>query len=73
VITVGSIGLENPDWAGAKSTDVDELVKRMSDGEFDLAAVGRQLLSEPDWPKMIQQGRYDDITPYTKEALSGLE
>jgi 2,4-dienoyl-CoA reductase-like NADH-dependent reductase (Old Yellow Enzyme family) len=72
VITVGSIGLDNPNWAGAASTDVDELVKRMEAGEFDLAAVGRQLLSDASWPIKIREGRYKDIEPYTKAALSGL-
>ncbi len=72
VITVGSIGLEDPSWEGAKSTDVDELVKRMGAGEFDLAAVGRQLLSEPQWPIKIREGRLGEIEPYSKASLSGL-
>ncbi len=72
VITVGSIGLEDPSWEGAKSTDVDELVKRMGEGEFDLAAVGRQLLSEPQWPIKIREGRLGEIEPYSKASLSGL-
>jgi len=73
VITVGSIGLDDPSWAGAKSTDVDELVKRMETGEFDLAAVGRQLLSEPEWAIKVREGRYEEIEPYTQKSLSGLK
>ncbi|HJM94402.1 MAG: NADH:flavin oxidoreductase [Alphaproteobacteria bacterium] len=71
-ITVGSIGLDDPSWAGANSTDVDVLVKRMEKGEFDLAAVGRQLLSEAEWANKIREGRYQEIEPYTKKSLSGL-
>ncbi|MBT3373802.1 MAG: NADH:flavin oxidoreductase [Rhodospirillaceae bacterium] len=71
-ITVGSIGLDDSSWAGANSTDVDELVKRMEKGEFDLAAVGRQLLSEAEWANKIRDGRYQEIEPYTKKSLSGL-
>ena len=71
-ITVGSIGLDDPSWAGANSTDVDELVKRMEKGEFDLAAVGRQLLSEAEWANKVRAGQYQEIEPYTKKSLSGL-
>ena len=73
VITVGSIGLDDPSWAAANSTDVDELVKRMAEGEFDFAAVGRQLLSEPNWPIKVREGRYEEIEPYTQKSLSGLD
>ncbi len=72
VITVGSIGLDDPSWAGANSTDVDELVKRMEAGEFDLAAVGRQLLSEPAWANKVRDGRYQEIEPYSVKALKEL-
>jgi 2,4-dienoyl-CoA reductase-like NADH-dependent reductase (Old Yellow Enzyme family) len=72
VITVGSIGLDDPSWAGANSTDVDELIRRMEEGEFDLAAVGRQLLSEPNWPIKVRESRFDEIEPYSKKSLSGL-
>ncbi|MCW9033697.1 MAG: NADH:flavin oxidoreductase [Rhodospirillales bacterium] len=73
VITVGSIGLDDPSWAGAKSTDVDELIRRMGEGEFDLAAVGRQLLSDAEWAIKIKEGRLDKIEPYTQKSLSGLK
>ncbi len=71
-ITVGSIGLDDPSWAGANSTGIDELIERLAAGEFDLAAVGRQLLSEPEWPLKVRQDRYAEIAPYTRKSLSGL-
>jgi len=34
--------------------------------------VGRQLLSEAEWANKIREGRYQEIEPYTKKSLSGL-
>ncbi len=30
-------------------------------GRADLVALGRQLITDPEWPKKVQEGRYDDI------------
>ncbi|HHQ47884.1 MAG TPA: 12-oxophytodienoate reductase, partial [Acidobacteria bacterium] len=76
-ITVGSVGLDT-DFLGAfagkaaASTGIDELLRRMEDGEFDLVAVGRALLSDPQWPAKIREGRLDEIVPFTAEHLARL-
>ncbi len=77
VITVGSVGLDddfiNTFAAGeAKVTRIDDLVSRLDAGEFDLVAVGRALIANPDWPDLIRSGRLDAIKPFTKEALAEL-
>ncbi len=77
-ITVGSVGL-----AGAMSvtnlgeeagvvTDLEPLARRLEAGEFDIVAVGRALLADPAWVRKVREGRFDDLQPYTREALKSL-
>ena len=40
--------------------------------EFDLVAVGRALIADPEWPTKIKQGREDEIAHFTPEALQTL-
>jgi 2,4-dienoyl-CoA reductase-like NADH-dependent reductase (Old Yellow Enzyme family) len=65
-ITVGSVGLSGEFIAGGHSTPVsiDGLLDRMSHGEFDLVAVGRALLADPEWIVKIREGRTDALKPY---------
>nr|WP_245805339.1 12-oxophytodienoate reductase [Amycolatopsis australiensis] len=61
-ITVGSVGLADSDFLGylegkgAATADVDEVCARLAAGEFDLVAVGRALIADPDWPRRIRSG-----------------
>ncbi len=77
VITVGSVGLDSTftsSFGGktANSTGIEELVKRMEADEFDLVAVGRALLADPDWINKIKDGDGHEIEPFTKEKLAVL-
>ncbi|MEM9899440.1 MAG: 12-oxophytodienoate reductase, partial [Pseudomonadota bacterium] len=45
---------------------------RMEAGEFDLIAVGRALLQDPEWAIKVKEGRDDDLMTFTKEALGTL-
>ncbi|WP_421729788.1 NADH:flavin oxidoreductase [Brevundimonas sp.] len=78
VITVGSVGL-----AGAMSvrdlneeakisTDLGPLADRVAAGEFDIVAVGRALLSDPEWASKIKEGRLDALRPFDKTTLEVL-
>jgi len=76
-ITVGSIGLTGEFMAAfrgeaSQPASLDELVRRMDRGDFDLVAVGRPLLSDPDWVKKVREGRSDEFKGFTKEALASL-
>ncbi len=71
-ITVGSVGLSGEFVAsfageGSEVAPIDDLVKRLDDGEFDLVGVGRALLSDPQWPTKIRNGDADLLKPYSKE------
>ncbi len=76
-ITVGSVGLSNDffnAFAGqsAEPSSLDELLRRMDRGDFDLVAVGRPLLSDPSWAQKIKAGQMDELKGFSKEALGEL-
>lgn len=76
-ITVGSVGL-NGDFFGAfagessQPSSLDELERRLDRGDFDLVAVGRPLLADPNWVKKIKEGNTADLKGFSKEALATL-
>ena len=44
----------------------------MDADEFDLVAVGRALIANPDWVNLVQAGRIDELQPFRKEQLGQL-
>lgn len=74
VISVGSVGLngEFTSFSEAEATDIHELTERLGDDEFDLIAIGRAVLQDPEWVKKIKEGRNDEIHPFSKESLQTL-
>jgi len=82
VITVGSVGLnasfideDKRDMvaqSGVATASIDELGQRMAQGEFDMVAIGRALLQDPQWVLKVKGGRYDELEDYSKEALMQL-
>ena len=76
-ISVGSVGLSGEFLAafgGESSTSVDltRLVERMARGEFDLIAVGRALISDPEWPRKVQQKSWSDLKGFSVDDLKVL-
>jgi 2,4-dienoyl-CoA reductase-like NADH-dependent reductase (Old Yellow Enzyme family) len=70
-ITVGSVGLDTEvmsffNGAVAQPTPLDALVERFERGEFDLVAVARALLADPEWVHKVQDGTYTEIQPFDK-------
>lgn len=74
VISVGSVGLngEFTSFSGAETTSLDSLIEKLDNEEFDLVAIGRSLLMDPEWVKKVQDGRADYLLPFNKEALQKL-
>lgn len=61
VITTGSVGLSTDVMSffhgeTAQRRPLDELVRRFEDNEFDLVAVGRAMLADPNWIVKVRQG-----------------
>lgn len=76
-ITVGSVGLDGEflkafQGQGAALGSIDNLLDRMERDEFDLVAVGRALLHDPNWAAKVLAGRFDELTPYEGSALKTL-
>ncbi|HEY0976718.1 MAG TPA: NADH:flavin oxidoreductase [Flavobacteriales bacterium] len=77
-ITVGSVGLSGEFTAafrgdGSAPTPLDELVRRSDRGDFDLVAVGRALLMDPQWIEKVREGRTDELLGFSREALTVLQ
>ncbi|MFI6037719.1 NADH:flavin oxidoreductase [Streptomyces sp. NPDC051315] len=76
-ITVGSVGL-NGDFIkafqgeGSEIKGIDDLLDRLERDEFDLVAVGRALLQDPEWAAKVLAGRFDELKPYDAASLRTL-
>jgi 2,4-dienoyl-CoA reductase-like NADH-dependent reductase (Old Yellow Enzyme family) len=78
-MTVGSVGLDDDFINGYRGkgaeTDkvhLDTLLAMLDRGDFDLVAVGRALIVNPDWPNKVREGRFDALKPFSPEALGTL-
>ena len=74
-ITVGSVGLEGDFMAafagqGTGTSDLSELTRRLERGDFDLVAVGRALLQDPEWVKKIKEGSLEELQDFKAESLA---
>jgi len=76
-ISVGSVGLTG-DFFGAfagqtsASAGLEPLLERMDKGEFDLIAVGRALLGDPEWVTKVRDGRLGELHDFSPAALAEL-
>ncbi len=73
-ITVGSVGLSGDMISAFKGENsapqgLEELARRMDRGDFDLVAVGRALLQDPQWVLKIRDGRTGELQVFTAESL----
>ncbi|WP_328316329.1 NADH:flavin oxidoreductase [Streptomyces sp. NBC_00388] len=77
VITVGSVGLDN-EFSGAfrgegsQVKGIENLLDRLERDEFDLVAVGRALLHDPQWAAKVLDGRFGELAAYDPAALQSL-
>ncbi|MFJ9946665.1 NADH:flavin oxidoreductase [Kitasatospora sp. NPDC091207] len=76
-ISVGSVGLDNEflqvfQGQQGSVTGIDGLLDRMERDEFDLAAVGRALLGDPDWLAKVLSDRSDELKPFHVGLLGTL-
>ena len=77
-VTVGSVTLGADFAASFRSpdsvpvTDIDGLLDRLERGEFDLVAVGRALLANPDWAVKVRAGTLAEVRPFDRGVLASL-
>jgi 2,4-dienoyl-CoA reductase-like NADH-dependent reductase (Old Yellow Enzyme family) len=62
-MTVGGVALDKAkgsaqhiDASQSSTNNLPLLIKRLERGEFDLVAVGRALLNDPNWWRRVQSG-----------------
>ena len=78
VITVGSVGLDgafepaSASGKGAGVQSIDRLLERLEQNEFDLVAVGRALIADPQWADKILKDRWSELIPYGRESVQSL-
>ena len=81
-ITVGSVGLdtdvmtvfmEQVDPGARVAEAIDELEERLAAGEFDLVAVGRALIGDPDFVRKVERRDYAAIRTFSRADLGKLE
>ncbi|WP_416484193.1 NADH:flavin oxidoreductase [Streptomyces sp. CL12] len=76
-ITVGSVGLDG-DFTGAFAGEgspvqgIDDLLDRLEAEEFDMIAVGRALLQDPEWAAKVLAGRTSELAPYDAASIKTL-
>ncbi|MCX5398518.1 NADH:flavin oxidoreductase [Streptomyces sp. NBC_00102] len=76
-VTVGSVGLDGEFFQafrgqGSPVTGIEQLLERIERDEFDLVAVGRALIADPEWAAKTLAGRTGDIAPFGAEMLKSL-
>ncbi len=77
-IAVGSVGLDSEmlqtffSDQPAQPGSLDQLIAMMERRDFDLVAVGRALLSDPDWVEKIRRGEWSSLRAVNKADLAVL-
>ena len=78
-MTVGSVSLDVDFMtslfvAGTRLNiaSLDQLMRMLERGDFDLVAVGRVLLSDPRWAEKVRAGLLQDLETFTPHALKTL-
>ena len=78
VIAVGSVGLDTQFRSEKRGevigpAPIDPVVEQFDAGEFDVVAIGRALLADPNWVNRLRDGDWDGFVGYDfAAALSAL-
>lgn len=76
-ITVGSVGLTQDfitsfSASGNSNDHLSTLLRMFGRGDFDLVAVGRALIANPDWPERMRRGDSAGLKAYDQASLATL-
>lgn len=75
-ITVGSVGLSadmTQSFEAAMDAEIvnlDRLMERFERDEFDLVAVGRAQIADPEWTNKVQEGRTGELRKFSVSILA---
>lgn len=80
VIAVGSASLSNEFKSALGKVraeiapqDILRMAQGLERGDYDLIALGRALIANPDWVQLVQAGRIDGLRTFTKGMLDTLD
>ena len=80
VIAVGSASLDNEFKSALGKVraeiapqDIHRMAAGLERGDYDLIALGRALIANPDWVHQVQAGRVDSLRTFTKDMLDRLD
>jgi 2,4-dienoyl-CoA reductase-like NADH-dependent reductase (Old Yellow Enzyme family) len=77
-ISVGSVGITSDHVESLLLGDVgevrglDDLLQAMERDDFDLIAIGRGILADPEWPIKVRRGQFSKLKRYSADLLKGL-
>lgn len=76
-IAVGSVGLQTEfkptEIRDIEPATVEAVLRQFANNEFDVIAVGRALLSDPEWVNKLRAGRHDEFLGFNiGKALAAL-
>lgn len=78
VITVGSVGLSGDvmelftKGGGSETAEMTDMLRRFERGDFDLVAIGRALLQDPEWVQKVKMQRFDELKAFDAASLQKL-
>ena len=79
-MTIGSIGLDCDmmtslmlgQEAGRDLSSFARLLEMFERGDFDLVGVGRAMIAEPDWAKLVRAGAIDRLKPFSPQVIESV-
>lgn len=77
-ITVGSVGLSGDfmdmftKGENSETADMTEMLRRYERGDFDLVAVGRALLQDPDWVQKVKHHKFNELKAFNAASTQVL-
>ncbi len=68
-----TFGIGPRGMAGARPTaNIDRVEQALERGDFDMIAIGRALLANPDWLTKVRAGRFSDIAAFSRDHVKTL-
>lgn len=79
-MTVGSVGLatdvmqdfEANEVSAPTPSTIRRVAERLDRGEFDLVAVGRGMIADPEWANKVRDRKFGELTGYSVEMMKTL-
>lgn len=55
-----------------RAAGMGRLMEMLNRGDFDLVAIGRGVLADPEWAVKVRSGRFDELVAFTQESRDTL-